>query len=99
MYFRNDPGRYRTPRLSVVTQDEFAALTEVVRQLQETFKTAGFPGNAQFLNELRQGASLTDAMTAFQLSARIDAAEKALEKLLSLVTDLAKKTPVVDVCI
>ncbi|KAL0892110.1 hypothetical protein ABMA27_015312 [Loxostege sticticalis] len=89
-------SRYRTPRLSVVTQDEFAALTEVVRQLQETFKTAGFPGNAQFLNELRQGASLTDAMTAFQLSARIDAAEKALEKLLSLVTDLAKKTPVVD---
>jgi hypothetical protein len=58
--------------------------------------TPGFPDNAQLLEDLRKGASLTDAMAALQLSARIEAAENTLEKMLSLVTDLAKNTSGVD---
>lgn len=90
----------KVPRLSIVTQDEFEELVAVVRDLQRRYipaGTAGFPENAQLLNDLRKGASLTDAMAALQLSARLEAAEKALEKMLSLVTDLASNTPGVDV--
>lgn len=84
----------------MVTQEEFVELTELVRQLQNKFAqvgTAGFPENAQLMDDLRKGASLTDAMAALQLAARVEAAEKALQKMLSLVTDLASKTPGVDV--
>lgn len=43
------------------------------------------------MQELRRGASLTDAMAALQLSARVEAAEKALEQMMTLVTDVAKQ--------
>ncbi|CAH0407797.1 unnamed protein product [Chilo suppressalis] len=88
-------GRSKLRRLSVVTQEEFAELAVAVKRLQEQYIPAGnvdFPNNAQLLNELRKGASLTDAMAALQLSARLEAAEKTLEKMISLVTDLASNT-------
>lgn len=51
------------------------------------------------MEELRKGASLTDAMAALQLSARLEATEKGLEHMIGMVTELAKRTPgvVVDV--
>lgn len=87
--------------MSVVTQEEFEKLTELVRQLQNKFGSAVgkavFPENAQLMDDLRKGASLTDAMAALQLAARVEAAEKALEKMLTLITELARKTPGIDV--
>lgn len=41
------------------------------------------------MQDLRKGASLTDAMAALQLSARLDAAETTLQQMMTLVTDLA----------
>lgn len=48
------------------------------------------------MQELRKGASLTDAMAALQLSARLEASERALQQMLALVTALASKTPGID---
>lgn len=45
------------------------------------------------MEELRRGASLTDAMAALQLSARLEATEKALQRMTTLLTDLATQTP------
>ncbi|CAG9785015.1 unnamed protein product [Diatraea saccharalis] len=91
-----DRGKAR--RLSVVTQEEFAELAAVVHYLQEQYIPTGnatFPDNAELLDELRKGASLTDAMAALQLSARLEAAEKTLEQMITLVTDLVSKTPAI----
>ncbi|OWR54411.1 Glutamine-rich protein 2 [Danaus plexippus plexippus] len=84
----------RDQPLSVVTQDQYDRLAKQVRELQEKFGTVGraeFPENIELMQELRRGASLTDAMAALQLSARVEAAEKALEQMMTLVTDVAKQ--------
>ncbi|KAL4706548.1 hypothetical protein ACJJTC_015746 [Scirpophaga incertulas] len=85
-------------RLSIVTKEEFEDLARSVKEIQKRFgllDITSWPSDSKLLNELREGASLTNAMAALQLSARIDAVEKTLERLLSLLTDLAKITPVV----
>ncbi|CAG9560532.1 unnamed protein product [Danaus chrysippus] len=84
----------RDQPLSVVTQDQYDHLAKQVRELQEKFGTVGkaeFPENIELMQELRRGASLTDAMAALQLSARVEAAEKALEQMMALITDVAKQ--------
>lgn len=43
------------------------------------------------MKELREGgASLTDAMAALQLSARLEAAEKAIENITEMLTNLTR---------
>lgn len=82
-----------------MTQEQFEKLAKTVRRLQEKFGPVGsasFPENIQLMHELRKGASLTDAMAALQLSARLEASEKALKQMMSLVTDLASKTSGID---
>ncbi|XP_013141366.1 PREDICTED: golgin subfamily B member 1-like isoform X2 [Papilio polytes] len=89
----------KTRRLSVVTQDQFQALVEKVRELQSQFggvPSAKFPDNIELMQQLRRGASLTDAMAALQLSARLEAAEKTLGQMLSLLTTIAGGTPGID---
>ncbi|KPI97837.1 Glutamine-rich protein 2 [Papilio xuthus] len=89
----------KTRRLSVVTQDQFQALVEKVRELQNQFggvPSARFPDNIELMQQLRRGASLTDAMAALQLSARLEAAEKTLGQMLSLITTIAGGTPGID---
>ncbi|KAG6446417.1 myosin-9 isoform X3 [Manduca sexta] len=84
-----------TPRLSVVTQEQFAELAATVQELMAKFKPIGlpsFPENIELMQELRKNASLADAMAALQLAARLEAAEKTLNQMLLLVTELAKKT-------
>lgn len=84
-----------SPRLSVVTQNQFVELANAVRDLQLRFAPIappGFPNNIQFLQDLHKGASLTDAMAALQLSARLEAAEKTLSNILGLITELAIQT-------
>ncbi|XP_046960393.1 myosin-9-like [Vanessa cardui] len=78
--------------LSIVTKDQFDKLAETVKELQEKFSLTGkviFPENTKLMEDLRRGASLTDAMAALQLSARLDAAETTLQQMLALITDLA----------
>nr|XP_037874789.1 uncharacterized protein LOC101737966 isoform X1 [Bombyx mori] len=92
-------GSIMTPTLSVVTQEQFAELEAQIKALQEKLAPTGkadFPENAQLLQELRKGASLTDAMAALQLSARLEAAEKTLDQMLSLLTEVAIKKPNID---
>ncbi|CAG5040304.1 unnamed protein product [Parnassius apollo] len=92
----------KTRKLSVVTQDQFQALGRVVEDLQNQFgeiTSAYLPENIELMQELHKGASLTDAMAALQLSARLDAAEKTLNRMLSLITDLASRTPGTDVTV
>lgn len=63
-----------------------------MREIQYKFGATGradFLENAELMQELRRGASLTDAMAALQLSARLEATEKTLQQMISLVTDLA----------
>lgn len=79
-------------QLSVVTKEQFDNLAQIVNELQEKFCSTGkpeFPDNIQLMQDLRKGASLTDAMAALQLSARLDAAETTLQQMMTLVTDLA----------
>ncbi|XP_063379450.1 uncharacterized protein LOC134666229 [Cydia fagiglandana] len=91
----------RVPRISVVTKEQFDELANAVHELEARFDpTIGipnFPDNAEFLKALRSGASLTEAMAAFQMSARLQTFEKAFEIMTSLLTELAKRTPGVNV--
>ncbi|CAG4937879.1 unnamed protein product [Colias eurytheme] len=83
-----------TPQVSVVTQEQFENLAIAVREIQNKFGAIGkatFPENPQLMQELRRGASLTNAMAALQLSARLEAAEKALDLMMELVTEMAMK--------
>ncbi|XP_047506772.1 serine-rich adhesin for platelets-like isoform X2 [Pieris napi] len=88
-------GRQRkSSEISVVTQGQFEELATAVREIQQKFGATGkadFLENAELMQELRRGASLTDAMAALQLSARLEAAEKTLQHMISLVTDLAAR--------
>ncbi|XP_045515854.1 mucin-5AC-like isoform X2 [Pieris brassicae] len=88
-------GRQRkSSEISVVTQGQFEELATAVREIQHKFGATGkaeFLENAELMQELRRGASLTDAMAALQLSARLEAAEKTLQYMISLVTDLAAR--------
>lgn len=71
-----------------------------MRKLQNQFSRTGsadFPDNIKLMKELRKGASLTDAMSALQMSARLEAVEKTLKHMLSLVTDLARTTSGIDI--
>lgn len=82
----------KTVQLSVVTQDQFDNLKKIVEELQNKFGSipkAELPDNMQLMQDLRRGASLTDAMAALQLSARLESAEKTLEQMISLVTEVA----------
>lgn len=79
-----------------MTLEQFQALAFVVQELKKKLDPVGaldFPENAELMQELRKGASLTDAMAALQLSARLEATEKTLKSLLSLVTDMANQMP------
>ncbi|XP_063532353.1 uncharacterized protein LOC134743017 [Cydia strobilella] len=91
----------RLPRISVVTKEQFDELANAVHELEARFNpTIGipnFPENAEFLKALRSGASLTEAMAAFQMSTRLQTFEKAFEIMTSLLTELAKKTPGINV--
>ncbi|XP_063361160.1 uncharacterized protein LOC134650184 [Cydia amplana] len=91
----------RIPRISVVTKEQFDELANAVHELEARIDPAigipNFPENAEFLKALRSGASLTEAMAAFQMSARLQTFEKAFEIMTSLLTELAKKTPGVNV--
>ena len=65
----------------------------MVRNLEKKFLppgTPGFPEHAELMEKLRKGASLTDAMAALQLSARLEATEKVLTQLVGIVTELAQ---------
>ncbi|XP_050669447.1 myosin-9-like isoform X2 [Leptidea sinapis] len=82
----------RAARYSVVTQEQFDELSKAVRDIQEKFMPIGkaeLPENMQLMKELRRGASLTDAMAALQLSARLEAAETSLQRIMGLITTLA----------
>lgn len=62
-----------------------------VRQLQDVYqiKTApGIPENTQLMKDFRKGAVMTDPVLALQLSARVDAVEKAMEKMLPIIIEL-----------
>ncbi|XP_038210536.1 A-agglutinin anchorage subunit-like [Zerene cesonia] len=86
--------RSHTPQVSVVTQEQFENLAIAVRAIQSKFGAIGkatFPENPQLMQELRRGASLTNAMAALQLSARLEAAEKTLDLMMTLVTEMAIK--------
>ncbi|KAJ8732790.1 hypothetical protein PYW07_015389 [Mythimna separata] len=88
-------GQKRTPEISVVTQEQFEGLADIVRLLQKKFLPGSpeFPKHDELMEALRRGASLTDAMSVLQLSARLDATEKALGTMMSMVTELAVATP------
>lgn len=80
----------------MVTQEQFEDLADVVRALEKKILPVGTPGlpeHAELMEELRRGASLTDAMAALQLSARLEATEKALTQMISMVTELVLETP------
>ncbi|KAI8428987.1 hypothetical protein MSG28_007579 [Choristoneura fumiferana] len=86
----------RAPELSVVTKEQFEKLVAQVNELRERFNPVGvpeFPENIEIMKSLRRGASLTDAMAALQISARLEAFEKAFGIMISLLTTLALKTP------
>lgn len=86
-------GHKRTRNLAVVSQQEFKDLQVAIHDLQHKFETESpdFPENIKLMKELRQGgASLTDAMTALKLSARLEAAEKAIENITEMLTDLTR---------
>ncbi|XP_061718188.1 uncharacterized protein LOC133525815 [Cydia pomonella] len=78
--------------IAVVTQSQFQLLEA---QVEELLRAAGplpeltMPDNKQLRQDLAAGASLTDAMQAMQVSARVQAAEQAIMKLGGLLTQLA----------
>lgn len=84
----------------MVRLEEFEALVKEVKELDARMRPANrfsFPGNAELLEHIRSGASLTEAMGALQLSARIEAAENTLENIIEMVTKLAAQYPDVDI--
>lgn len=97
-FLQSEPlqGHRGSPEISVVTQEQFEQLADAVRRLEKKFLpigTPGFPEHAELMEELRKGASLTEAMAALQLSARLEATEKTLGRLISMITELALQTP------
>lgn len=86
-------GHRETRNLAVVSHQEFKDLQVAIQDLQNKFETESpdFPTNIKLMKELRErGASLTDAMTALKLSARLEAAEKAIENITEMLTDLTR---------
>lgn len=81
----------------MVTFEQFETLVSKVKELEDRLAPArkpSFPENEELINEIRKGGSLTDAMAALQLGARLESSEKTLENLINLVTELAQKTGV-----
>lgn len=79
--------------LAIVSQQEFKELQVAIQDLQNKFKieSPDFPENMKLMKELRErGASLTDAITALKLSARLEAAEKAIENITEMLTNLTR---------
>lgn len=86
----------RAPELSVVTKEQYDKLVAEVNELRERFNPVGvpeFPENIEIMKSLRRGASLTDAMAALQISARLEAFEKTFGIMIPLLTTLALQTP------
>ncbi|XP_052738606.1 uncharacterized protein LOC112044539 [Bicyclus anynana] len=74
-------------KLDIVTQKEFDALAEIVREIQRKY---GVSEDGRLMHGLRQASSVTDSMAALQLSARIQNLEKSLKLMENMVSSLAK---------
>lgn len=80
-----------TPKLSVVTKEEFQKLEAEFNKFRNQYTgTHELPENSELMNLLHRGTSLTDAMSALKLSARLEAAEKAIGFLSGVVTEICQ---------
>ena len=90
------PGKEprRMSQIALATREQFVTLRETVRQLAKVLTPAHGPQeNTALMQQLRKTASLTDGMAALQLSVRLEATEKVLDELTSMVTQLVNQTP------
>ncbi|XP_049875599.1 uncharacterized protein LOC126373487 [Pectinophora gossypiella] len=89
------PGPMRVGSVEVVTQKEFLTLANAVKALQEKagpLPTPTLPDNKKLRDDIVKGsASLMDTMQAMRLSARVQAAEKAIDTMADLLTHLASQ--------
>ncbi|XP_046968234.1 girdin-like [Vanessa cardui] len=78
--------------IDVVTQSQFALLEAAVRDLTEIAvpKPLELPDNEKLKSDLASGnATLPEAMQAMQVTARVQAAENAINRMTGLLTQLA----------
>lgn len=78
--------------MSVVTQEEFMQLANVVDRLCNRFNL-GDSEDALLMEELYKRTSYTEAMSALQLSARLEATEKLLGRMVTAIGTIARTTP------
>ncbi|CAH2090635.1 unnamed protein product [Euphydryas editha] len=82
----------RRPSIDIVTQSQFALLETKVKELQNTAlpKPLVLPDNEKLKSDLAKGhATLPDTMQAMQVTARLKAAEDAINRMTGLLTQLA----------
>ncbi|XP_039748944.1 uncharacterized protein LOC120625798 [Pararge aegeria] len=91
-------GRLRDGKmteLNIVTQKDFDELAHIVKEMQTKFGLVGeAQENMQLMQDVQRSSSMTDAMAALQISARIENLEKALKLMDSMITNLAIKTDI-----
>ncbi|CAH2041221.1 unnamed protein product, partial [Iphiclides podalirius] len=86
-------GRPRVGSVEVVTQSQFELLENEVKRLAGTAGLSAdltLPDNEQLKDDLLKGnVTLTEAMQAMQVNARVQAAEQAIGRMAGLLTQLA----------
>ncbi|CAG5023666.1 unnamed protein product [Parnassius apollo] len=91
--FKIEGPRPRVGSVEVVTQSQFELLEDMVKQLIQTAAPLApliLPDDEQFRSDLLKGnVTLTEAMQAMQVNARVQAAEKAISRMTGLLTQLA----------
>lgn len=78
-----------------MTEEQFKQLSNKVLALEEIIDplaTPFLPENAQIMQGLRKGATLTEGMAMLQLSARIDALESTIGRMAGILTELITRT-------
>lgn len=83
----------KAKKLPIVTKDEFDKLCNIVFELQEKTEPPAmpvFPENAQLIQDIRKGASLTDAMAALQLSVRLESLEANINRMANMFAEIAR---------
>ncbi|KAI8428994.1 hypothetical protein MSG28_007583 [Choristoneura fumiferana] len=83
-------------RGTVATLDQFRNMVSQIRELQAKFGLEDTLDTEALRGALHKETSLSHPIAAVNMSSRLEAAERKLAAIMPIVTDLAEKTPGID---